>query len=91
MPTYHITHNHSAENCFGAPNRDDETSSLWEQIGTNAEENNVDIKFFKICPSEHVFFLLVEAEDYSNVEKTIGQCKKTGDFTVTPVMEQTFF
>ena len=67
MQTYHITHNHSAENCFGAPNRDDEMSSLWEQIGINAEENNVDIKFFKICPSEHVFFLLVEADDYSNV------------------------
>ena len=91
MQTYHITHNHSAENCFGAPNRDDEMSSLWEQIGTNAEENNVDIKFFKTCPSEHIFFLLVEADDYSNVEKTIGQCKKTGDFTVKPVMEQTFF
>ena len=47
MPIYNITHNHSAENCFGAPNRDDEMSSLWEQIGNNAEENNVDIKFFK--------------------------------------------
>ena len=91
MQTYHITHNHSAENCFGAPNRDDEMSSLWEQIGTNAEENNVDIKFFKICPSEHIFFILVEAGNYSDIEKPIGQCKKTGDFTVTPVMEQSFF
>jgi len=55
------------------------------------KKNNVDIKFFKICPSEHIFFLLVEAEYYSDIEKTIGQCKKTGDFTVTPVMEQSFF
>ena len=29
-------------------------------------------------------------DDYANIEKTIGQCKKTGDFRVTPVMEQTF-
>ena len=65
--------------------------SLWKQVGTNAKENNVDIKFFKINPSEHIFFILVEAEDYSDVEKTIGQCKKTGAFTITPVVEQIFF
>ena len=76
---------------MGPPNQDDQIMSLWKQIGTNAKENNVDIKFFKINPSEHVFFLLLEAEDYSDIEKTIGQCKKTGDFTVTPVMEQSFF
>ena len=65
--------------------------SLWKQVGANAKENNVDIKFFKINPSEHIFFILVEAEDYSDVEKTIGQCKKTGEFTITPVVEQIFF
>ena len=27
---------------------------------------------------------------WKQIEKTIGQCKKTGDFRVTPVMEQTF-
>ena len=51
----------------------------------------MDIKFFKVNPSEHIFFILLEAEDYSDVEKTIGQCKKTADFTVTPVVEQIFF
>ena len=76
MATYHITHSHSAENCYGPPNEDDEMMSLWKQIGTNAEENNVDIKFFKVNPSEHVFFPFLEAGDYLNVEKTIGQCKK---------------
>ena len=40
---------------------------------------------------DEVFFLLLEAEDYSNVEKTMGQCKKTGEFVVTPVMNHTFF
>ena len=65
--------------------------ALWKQVGTNAQENNVEIKFFKVNPSEHVFFLLLEAEDYSNIEKTIGQCKKTGDFTITPVIDHTFF
>tara|TARA_B100001013_G_C24255039_1_gene302597 strand:+ start:100 stop:210 length:111 start_codon:yes stop_codon:yes gene_type:complete len=34
---------------------------------------------------------LLEAEDYSDVEKTIGQCKKTGDFAITPVIDQPFF
>ena len=55
-----------------------------------AEEQNVEIKFFKVNPTEHIFFILLETDDYSNIEKTIGQCKKTGDFRVTPVMEQTF-
>ena len=64
--------------------------SLWKQIGTNAKENNGDINFFKVNPSEHVLFLLLEAEDYSKIEKTIGQCKKTGDFTVTPVIDHMF-
>ena len=91
MALYHITHSHSAENCFGPPNQDDEMMSLWKQIGPNAKENDVDIKFFKVNPSEHVFFLLLESEDYSNIEKTIGQCKKTGDFTITPVIDQPFF
>ena len=91
MATYHITHRHSAETCYGGPNADQETMSLWRQIGPNAEANNVDIKYFKVNPSEHIFFILLEAADYSDVEKTLGQCKKTGEFVVTPVMEQTFF
>ena len=91
MATYHITHSHSPDNCYGPPNEDDEMMSLWKQVGTNAKENNVDIKFFKVNPSEHIFFLLLEAEDYSNIEKTIGQCKKTGDFTITPVIDHPFF
>ena len=56
LTAFHITHSHSPENCYGPPNEDDEMMSLWRQIGTNAKENNVDIKFFKINPSEHVFF-----------------------------------
>ncbi len=91
MPLYHIEHRHSAETCFGAPDRDDEKLSLWRQIGEKAKENSVDIKFFKVNPSEHVFFLLLEAGDYSDVEKTIGQCKKTGEFVITPVIDQAFF
>ena len=87
MATYHITHNHSAENCYGPPDEDIETVALWKQIGKNAEENNVDIKLFVLNPSEHIFFILLEAEDYLNVEKTIGQCKKTGKITVTPVVD----
>ena len=91
MPIYHITHTHTAENCYGPPNEDSEIMALWKQVGLNAKENGVEIKYFKINPSEHVFFILLEAEDYSNVEKTIGQCKKTGDFHVTPVIDQIFF
>tara|TARA_B100001750_G_C15177068_1_gene432183 strand:- start:237 stop:437 length:201 start_codon:yes stop_codon:yes gene_type:complete len=64
---------------------------LWREVGKNAKENNVEIKFFKVNPSEHTFFLLLEADEYSDVESTIGRCKKTGDFRITPVTEQTFF
>ena len=87
MATYHITHSHSAENCYGPPNEDAETVALWKQIGKNASENNVDIKYFVLNPSEHIFFLLLEAEDYLNIEKTIGQCKKSGNLTITPVID----
>jgi hypothetical protein len=91
LATFHIIHSHTADTCYGPPNEDPKIMSLWKQVGANAKENNVDIKFFKINPSEHIFFILVEAEDYSDVEKTIGQCKKTGEFTITPVVEQIFF
>ena len=87
LTTYHITHTHSSENCFSG---NDEIMSLWKQIENNAQNNNVEINFFKVNPTEHIFFILLETDDYSNIEKTIGQCKKTGDFRVTPVMEQTF-
>ena len=33
----------------------------------------------------------MEADDYSQIENTIGQCKKLGDFNVTPVIVQTFY
>tara|TARA_B100000029_G_scaffold512006_1_gene607506 strand:- start:9431 stop:9658 length:228 start_codon:yes stop_codon:yes gene_type:complete len=64
-----------------------ETVALWKQIGKNAEENNVDIKYFVLNPSLHTFFLLLEAEDYLDIEKTIGQCKKTGHLSITPVVD----
>ena len=64
--------------------------ALWKQVGTNAKEHNVDIKYFKINPTEHTFFILVEAEDYADVEKTIGQCKKTGEFTITQSVKWCF-
>jgi len=91
LATYHIIHSHTAETCYGPPNEDPKIMALWKQVGTNAKEHNVDIKYFKINPTEHTFFILVEAEDYADVEKTIGQCKKTGEFTITPVVEQIFF
>ena len=91
MATYHITHRHSFENCFGPPGENAEIMALWKQVGTDAKENGVDIKFFKISPSQHTFFILMEAEDYSNIEKAIGPCKKTGDLQITPVVEQIFY
>ena len=56
MPTYHVIHTHSAETCFGAPNPDNEKMDLWREVGKNAKENNVEIKFFKVNPTEHTFF-----------------------------------
>ena len=91
MATYHITVKHDRSNCFGPPNEDKSIMSLWRQVKTNAKQNNVEIMYFKINPSQHIFFILLEAPDYSDVEKTIGQCKKTADFTITPVVEQIFY
>ena len=91
MATYHIEHRHSYQNCYGSPDFNEEKMDLWRQVKVNAEENNVEIKFFKMNPSQHVSFMLLEAPDYESLEKTIGQCKKTGQFTITPVVEQFFF
>ena len=91
MGTYHIIHRHTPENCYGPPNENAALMDLWRQVKVNAEENNVEIKFFKMNPSQHVSFMLLEAPDYESLEKTIGQCKKTGQFTITPVVEQFFF
>ena len=91
MGTYHIIHRHTPENCYGPPNENDALMDLWRQVKVNAIENNVDIKYFKANPTEHIFFILLETSDYSNNEKTIGQCKKTGEFTITPVMEPPFW
>ena len=91
LATYHVTHTHSAETCFGPPNEDAEMMSLWKQVRKNALENNVTIHFLKMNPTEHAIFLLLEAEDYSDIEKCIGQCKKTGHFQITPVIESPFF
>ena len=91
MQAYHIIHTHTPEDCFGPPNENPEMMDLWKQVRVNAKENNVEIKFFKANPTQHTFFILLEAEDYSDIEKTIGQCKKTGEFQITPVTEPPFF
>ena len=87
MPHYHVTFTHSLENCMGVPNPDKEAMELWKQIEPNASDNNVKIEFFKMNPTEHKIFMLLEAKDYLDIEKTIGQCKKTGVFSITPVID----
>ena len=69
MPTYHVEHRHSYENCYGPPDFNEEKMDLWRQVKVNAEENNVEIKFFKMNPSQHVSFMLLEAPDYESLEK----------------------
>jgi hypothetical protein len=55
MATYHVTHSHSADNCYDPPDENEELMALWKQVGTNAQENNVAIKFFKEIPPSMCF------------------------------------
>ncbi len=87
MTHFHITYEHSPENCMGIPNPDKASMELWKQIEPNAKKNNVKIEFFKMNPTEHKIFMLLEADNYVDIEKTIGQCKKTGVFSITPVID----
>ena len=61
MATYHVTHVHSFENCFSG---NSESMDLWKQIPSLAKENNVSIKFFKVNPTEHTFFLFVRVVEH---------------------------
>ena len=76
MPTYHIEHRHSYENCYGPPDFNEEKMDLWRQVKVNTEENNVEIKFFKMNPSQHVSFMLLDAPDYESLEKRSANAKK---------------
>ncbi|MBJ28370.1 MAG: hypothetical protein CL776_06260 [Chloroflexi bacterium] len=91
MPKYHVIHTHTKETCFGPPDENPEMMQLWKQVRGNAKENNVTIESWVVNPTEHIFFIVLEGADYSDIEKTIGDCKKTGEFQITPVIEPPFF
>ncbi len=87
MSYYHITYTHTPEICPGEPNSNPEKMNAWAKIYDKSKENNVKVHYFFANPTEHKMFLLLEAIDYIDVEKTIGQTKKLGSISITPVID----
>tara|TARA_A100001037_G_C15148299_1_gene637562 strand:- start:5097 stop:5264 length:168 start_codon:yes stop_codon:yes gene_type:complete len=54
-------YSYSEENYYEPPNEDIKIMSLWKQIGQNAKDNNIGIKFFKVNQSQHDFFHCVNS------------------------------
>ena len=82
MTLFHIEHKHFWDTCFAF---DESKLDLWREVVERAPENNVNVHYFTLRPSQHVFFLLLEAPDYGSIEKVIGQCRQLGPLTITPV------
>ena len=82
MTLFHIEHKHFWDTCFAF---DESKLDLWRQVETLAPENDVIVRYFTLSPSQHVFFLLLEAPDYTSIEKVIGHCRQLGPLTITPV------
>ncbi|MBG94410.1 MAG: hypothetical protein CL793_03990 [Chloroflexi bacterium] len=82
MTLFHIEHKHFWDTCFGF---DESKLDLWRQVVALAPENGVTVHYFTLSASQHVFFLLLEAPDYSAIEKTINHCRQLGPLTITPV------
>ena len=83
---FHVEHQHSWDTCFGG---DPEKRKLWEDVSYLAQNNEVTVREFIVNPSEHNFFLVLEAPDYASVERTVGQTKTLGDMRIVPVINWT--
>jgi len=87
MSYFHITYTHTPEVCPGEPNSDPEKINALAKIYDNSKENNVKLHFFVANPTEHKMYLLLETDEYINIEKTIGHTKKLGSISITPVVD----
>lgn len=83
---YHVTTTHSPDNC---PLYDSDLQEEMRQFTTNAadlaREVGVTIHFLVTAAPDHVFYSLLETDNFTGILRVLGAMPLRQEFTITPV------
>lgn len=82
-----VTTKHSTDHCWAREENREKADEWVEGMDERAEEAGVDIHDVFIAPNEHVFYLILEADDFASVSAFLGPpFLQDHDADVVPVM-----
>lgn len=84
---YHVTATHSPDNC---PHYDPDLKEEMQQgmmtVDDVARELGVTIRFMVSAAPDHVFYSLLEADDFTAIQQVLTALPLRQEFTITPVV-----
>lgn len=84
---YVVTMEHSPENCWGREENEEKAGEWIDGMDGKAEEAGVEIHGAYVCPNEHTFYFVLEADSFEGVSTFLGPPLLTDhDAHVAPVV-----
>jgi muconolactone delta-isomerase len=84
---YHVTATHSPDNCpLYDPDMRDDLEEGMTATEDMARELGVTILFLVTAAPDHVFYSLLEADDFTAIQRVLTALPMRQEFTITPVV-----
>lgn len=84
---YVITMEHSPENCWAREENEEKAGEWIDGMDRKAAEAGVEIHGAYVCPNEHTFYFVLEADSFEGVSTFLGPPLLTDhDAHVAPVV-----
>jgi hypothetical protein len=81
---FQVVHTHSHETCPGVfPDKLTSYSQWWNGLKSSS---NVKVLAGYVSPTDHVFHITIEADDFAQVARAIGPLNAIGSGTISPVL-----
>jgi hypothetical protein len=81
---FHVTHTHTHETCpAGIQDRMDDFNGFLESLKSST---NVKVHGAFVVPLQHIFYFILEADDFGEVSRLLGPIMTLGSGEVTPVL-----
>lgn len=84
---YVVTMEHSTENCWAREENEEKAGEWIDGMDQTAKEAGVEIHGAYVCPNEHTFYFVLEADSFEGVSTFLGPPLLTDhDAHVAPVV-----
>lgn len=81
---FQVVHTHTSENCPArSPEQTKVLSNWWQAFKKNS---GVKVLAGYVSPTDHTFYISVEADDYSTLARALGPLVPVGTGRVIPVL-----